>query len=47
MHRALGTLASGGTARLSWGAMNTPEEIDAAVQAIREIAEAMSPAGRS
>jgi len=47
MHRSLGTLASGGTVRLSWGAMNTLEEIEAAVQAIREIAEAMSPAGRS
>ena len=47
MHRALGTLDSGGTVRLSWGAMTTIEEIDAAAQAIREIAAALSPAGRS
>ena len=44
MHQALGTLAAGGTARISWGAMNTLEEIDAAIEAVRQIAAAMSPA---
>jgi cysteine desulfurase / selenocysteine lyase len=38
LHRALGTAPQGGTLRLSLGAFNTPEEIDAALQAITEIA---------
>ncbi len=40
MHRSLGTLATGGTVRLSIGHFNTTEEIDAAVEAIRQIASA-------
>ena len=47
MHRALGTLDSGGTVRLSWGAMTSIEEIEAAIEAIRDIARALSPATRS
>jgi cysteine desulfurase family protein len=38
MHRSLGTIESGGTIRFSIGAFNTPEEIDAAIAAIVEIA---------
>lgn len=38
MHSALGTLASGGTVRLSYGPFNTPAEIDRAADAIRAIA---------
>lgn len=37
-HRALRTLDSGGTVRLSVGAFNTPEHVGAAVEALREIA---------
>lgn len=40
MHRALGTLKTGGTLRLSMGALNTAEDIDVAVDAVREIASA-------
>ena len=40
MHRALGTLESGGTLRFSIGALNTAEEIDAAIGAVRELAAA-------
>jgi selenocysteine lyase/cysteine desulfurase len=38
MHRSLGTIESGGTIRFSIGVFNTPEEIDAAIAAIVEIA---------
>ncbi len=38
MHRALGTLERGGTIRLSIGAFNTAEDIDAAIAAVQEIA---------
>jgi cysteine desulfurase/selenocysteine lyase len=38
MHEALGTLAGGGTVRFSVGLFNTPQEIDAAVAAVGEIA---------
>jgi cysteine desulfurase family protein len=40
IHRAIGSFSSGGTVRLSPGPMNTPEEIDAAVRAIGELAAA-------
>jgi cysteine desulfurase/selenocysteine lyase len=40
MHHALGTLSGGGTVRMSVGAFSTPEEIDRAVEAVREIAAA-------
>jgi cysteine desulfurase / selenocysteine lyase len=40
MHRALGTASRGGTIRFSLGPMNTTEHIDAAVQAIAELAAA-------
>lgn len=40
MHRALGTLASGGTVRMSVGPFNTTEDIDRAAAAVREIASA-------
>ena len=40
VHRALGTLESGGTVRLSTGPFTTPEDIDAALEACREIASA-------
>lgn len=40
MHRALGTLPLGGTVRLSSGPFNTPDEIDAAIAALTEIAAA-------
>ena len=43
MHRALGTLQSGGTVRFSLGAMTTPDEVDAAIDAVREIAAATAP----
>jgi cysteine desulfurase family protein len=39
MHRSLGTLAGGGTARFSLGAFTTTEEIDTAIRAVKEIAE--------
>jgi selenocysteine lyase/cysteine desulfurase len=37
MHASLGTLAGGGTIRFSLGAFNTSEQIDAALEAMREI----------
>lgn len=40
MHRHLGTLAGGGTVRISTGPFVAPEDIDAAVQAVREIDQA-------
>jgi cysteine desulfurase/selenocysteine lyase len=43
MHRALGTLQSGGTVRFSLGAMTTCDEVDAAIDAVREIAAATAP----
>ena len=39
-HRSLGTLDSGGTARFSVGPFNTTDDIDAALAALREVAEA-------
>ena len=39
-HRVLGTLGDGGTVRISVGHFNTPEDIDACVRAIGEIAGA-------
>jgi len=39
-HRALGTLASGGTVRLSLGPFTTPEEIDLTLEALAQIAVA-------
>lgn len=39
-HRAMGTLQDGGTVRFSLGAFNTPEDVDAALAAVKEIAEA-------
>jgi cysteine desulfurase / selenocysteine lyase len=38
MHRALGTIDRGGTVRFSFGAFNTPADIDAAIAAIADIA---------
>jgi cysteine desulfurase family protein len=38
MHEALGTLATGGTVRLSIGPFNTAEDIDAAVEAVGALA---------
>jgi cysteine desulfurase / selenocysteine lyase len=38
-HRILGTFASGGTLRLSPGALTTNEEIDAVLDALRELAK--------
>lgn len=40
MHRALGTLAAGGTVRISPGPFTTAQEIDQTTAAIREIASA-------
>ena len=40
MHEALGTRAGGGTVRFSLGAFNTREDIEAALEAVREIAAA-------
>jgi cysteine desulfurase family protein len=40
LHRALGTLESGGTVRLSLGPFNTADQINTAVEAIQEIAAA-------
>jgi cysteine desulfurase family protein len=40
MHRALGTIATGGTVRFSIGAFNTPDEIDTAIAAVNEISAA-------
>ena len=41
MHQSLGTLDSGGTVRFSVGPFNTPEDVDAAVRAIKEVAGAV------
>ena len=38
MHQALGTCDRGGTVRLSPGAFNTPDEIEATIAAVRELA---------
>jgi cysteine desulfurase/selenocysteine lyase len=38
MHRAMGTLESGGTVRFSLGAFNTQADVQAAIDAVREIA---------
>jgi hypothetical protein len=38
MHGALGTLAQGGTVRISVGPFNTPDDIRQTLQAIGEIA---------
>jgi selenocysteine lyase/cysteine desulfurase len=40
MHRALGTVAGGGTVRFSLGPFNTSGDIDAAVAAVGELAGA-------
>ena len=37
MHRALGTFDEGGTVRLSPGTFTTPDEIDAAIAAVRQL----------
>lgn len=39
MHKALGTDSAGGTLRLSVGPFNTHEDVDAAVDALKQIAE--------
>ena len=41
-HEAMGTLADGGTVRLSPGPFTTAEDIQATVAAVREIAGAMA-----
>ncbi len=38
MHRALGTLASGGTVRFSLGPFNTNEQVDLAIEAVEAVA---------
>jgi cysteine desulfurase family protein len=38
MHQALGTLDSGGTVRFSFGPMNTHQQVEAALAAVRELA---------
>ena len=43
MHGAMGTLDQGGTVRFSVSALNTPEQIDDAVDAMQEIASAELP----
>jgi len=43
IHAALGTLEDGGTIRFSVGLMNTSEQIEVAIQAVREIAAAELP----
>ena len=43
MHEALGTLDSGGTVRFSLGPFSSEEDVDAAIGAVREIAEARLP----
>jgi cysteine desulfurase / selenocysteine lyase len=47
MHEALGTTAGGGTVRFSLGAFTTPEEIDAAVRAVAELAASEVPMDQS
>ena len=42
MHRQLGTLFTGGTLRLSLGAMNTPEQVDRVAEVIGEVAGQLS-----
>ncbi|HUY33214.1 MAG TPA: aminotransferase class V-fold PLP-dependent enzyme [Pirellulales bacterium] len=42
MHRALGTLAGGGTVRFSLGPLTTADEIDVTLAAMNEIASAMA-----
>jgi selenocysteine lyase/cysteine desulfurase len=42
MHRALGTMDHGGTVRFSLGAMSTEEQVDAAIQAVTQIAATLS-----
>ena len=37
MHRSLGTLAGGGTLRVSVGAFNTAEHVEALLAAVREL----------
>ncbi len=39
MHASLGTVAQGGTVRLSFGPLNTSDEVQLALAAVREIAE--------
>jgi selenocysteine lyase/cysteine desulfurase len=41
MHRALQTLATGGTVRFSVGPFTMTEDIDAAISALRDISTAM------
>ena len=41
MHHALGTIGHGGTLRLSPGPFTTPDQIDAAATAVRELAAAL------
>ncbi len=43
MHHALGTLDSGGTVRFSLGPFSSQQDVDAAVNAVREISEARLP----
>ncbi len=38
MHQALGTTPLGGTVRFSFSVFTTPEEVDAAVEAVAAIA---------
>jgi selenocysteine lyase/cysteine desulfurase len=47
MHRALGTLPRGGTVRFSLGPFTTSEEIDIAIDAVREIAAERTSAAMS
>lgn len=44
MHQALGTLAQGGTVRLSLGALTTDAEVDVAIEALTELAASHSGA---
>ncbi len=44
IHESLGTMSRGGTVRLSVGPFNTSDHIAAAINAVREISEAMSSA---
>jgi len=38
IHRAMGTFESGGTVRFSLGPFNTADEVNAAIEAVRQIA---------
>ena len=40
VHRAIGTFSAGGTVRLSFGAFTSNDDVDAAIAALRELAEA-------